>query len=72
MDAKQGLKEIHLVMSEHSIVQTEEKLDYTMTETKKEHRSLAFATNKKTSKKLNENFERFLDCAEVSPVLQHV
>ena len=53
VDAKQCLEEeIHFVMSEHSIVQTEENLNYTMTEMRQEHRSLAFAPSKQTSEEL--------------------
>ena len=49
-DTKQVLEdEIHLVMSEQLIVQMEENLNYTMTETRKEHKSVALATSKKTS-----------------------
>ena len=39
-------EEIHLAMSEHLIAQSEDILDYTMTETTKQHRSLAFASKK--------------------------
>ena len=50
IDTTQVFKDkIHLVMSEHLIVQTEENLDYTLTETMKEHRSLAFASNNDNS-----------------------
>ena len=46
VDTEQVLEEkIHLVMSEHLIVQTEETLDYTMMQTKKEQRSSALASN---------------------------
>ena len=65
-------KEIHLVMSEHLVVQTEETLDYTMTETRKEHRSLAFASNNETSEELNVQLELLQEMAEVSTVLQKV
>ena len=47
VDARKGLEEeIHLVMNEHSIVQTDENLNYTMTETRGEHRSSTFASSK--------------------------
>ena len=65
-------EEIHLVMSKHLIVQTEETLDYTMTETRKEHRSLAFASNNETSEELNVQLELLQEMAEVSTVLQKV
>ena len=57
VDTKQVLEEeIHLVMSEHSIVQTEVNLNYTMTETRKEHRSSAFATSMQTLKESSVQF----------------
>ena len=65
-------EEIHLVMSEHLIVQTEEILDYPMTETRKEHRSLAFASNNETSEELSVQLELLQEMAEVSTVLQKV
>ena len=65
-------EEIHLVMSKHLIVQTEETLDYIMTETRKEHRSLAFASNNETSEELSVQFELLHEMAEVSTVLQKV
>ena len=50
VDTKQVLEEeINLVMSEHSVVQAEVNLNYTMTETRKEHRSLKFALCKQSS-----------------------
>ena len=73
VDNKQVLKEeIHLIMSEHSIVQTEVNLNYTITETKKECRSLAFATSKETSEELSVQVELLQVSAEVSTVPQHV
>ena len=65
-------EEIHLVMSEHLIVQTEENLDYPMTETRKEHRSLAFASNNETSGEMSVQLELLQEMAEVSTVLQKV
>ena len=44
-------------MSEHLIVQTEETLDYPMTEARKEHRSLAFASNNETSGEMSVQLE---------------
>ena len=41
-------EEIRLFTSDHLIVQTEEILDYTMTETRKEHRSIARASCEQT------------------------
>ena len=41
-------EEVRLFTSEHLIVQTDEILDYTMTETRKEHRSLAIASSEQT------------------------
>ena len=65
-------EEIHLVMSEHLIVQTEETLDYTMTETMKEHRSLAFTSNNETSEEPSVQFELLQKSAEVTTVPQDV
>ena len=74
VNTKQVLEEeFHLVMSEHSIVQTEEKLIYTITETKKEYRSLAFATSKQTSEELSVQFELLQkSTSEGTTALQHV
>ena len=74
-DTEQVLEEeIHLVMSEHLVVQTEETLDYTMTETMQEHRSLAYASSKnETSQEQRVQFELLQGrSAEVSTVLQDV
>ena len=72
-DTQQVLEEqTHLVMSERLIVQTEETLDYTMTETMKEHRSLAFTSNNETSEELSVQLELLQEMAEVSTVLQKV
>ena len=58
MDAKQVLEEaIHLVLTEHSIVQTDENLNYTMTETRKENRSLAFASSMQNPVELSVQFQ---------------
>ena len=73
VDAEQVLEEeIHLVMSEHLIVQTEETLDYIMTETMKEHRSLAFTSNNETSEEPSVQFELLQKSAEVTTVPQDV
>ena len=73
VDTEQVLKEeIHLVMSEHLVVQTEETFDYRMTETRKEHRSSAFASNNETSEGLSVQLELLQEMAEVSTVLQKV
>ena len=72
-DTQQVLEEqTHLVMSERLIVQTEETLDYTMTGTMKEHRSLAFTSNNETSEELSVQLELLQEMAEVSTVLQKV
>ena len=74
VDTKQSLEEeIHFVMSEQSIVQTEVNLNYTMTETRKEHTSLAFASSKQTSEELSVQFELVQDSAtEDTTALQNV
>ena len=64
--------EIHLVMSEHLIVQTEENLNYTMTETRKEQRSLTFALSKQTSEESSVQMELLQKSAEVITVQQDV
>ena len=73
VDTEQVLEEeIHLVMSEHLVVQTEETLYYRMTETMQEHRSLAFASNNETSEEFSVQLELLQVTAEVSTVLQDV
>ena len=73
VDTEQVLEEeIHLVMSEHLVVQTEETLDYRMTETRKEHQSSAFASNNETSEEMSVQLELLQEMAEVSTVLQKV
>ena len=73
VDTKQVLEEeIHLVMSEHLVVQTEENLDYTMTKTRKEHRSLTFTLSKQTSEETSVQLELLQDRTDVSTVLQNV
>ena len=73
MDTEQVLEEeIHFVMSEHLVVQTEETLDYRMTETMQEHRSLAFASNNETSEEFSVQLELLQVMAEFSTVLQDV
>ena len=73
VDTEQVLEEeIHLVMSEHLVVQAEETLDYRMTETMQEHRSLAFASNNETSEEFSVQLELLQVMAEVSTVLQDV
>ena len=73
VDTTQVLEEkMHMVMSEHLIMQTEETLDYPMTETRKEHRSLAFASNNETSGEMSVQLEVLQEMAEVSTVLQKV
>ena len=71
MDTKQVLEEeIHLVISDHSIVLTQENLNYTMTETRKEHRSLTFTLGKQSSEESSVQLERLQDSAEVITVQQ--
>ena len=75
VDTEQVLEEeIHLVISEHLVVQTEESLDYTVTETMQVHRSLAFASSKnETSEEPRVQFELLQGrSAEVSTVLRDV
>ena len=74
VDTEQVLEEEnHLVMSEHLVVQTEETLDYTMTETMQEQRSLALASSKnETSEEPRVQFEVLQECAEVITVQQGV
>ena len=73
VDTQQILEEeTHLVMCEHLVVQTEGTLDYTMTETMKEHRSLAFASNNETSEEMSVQLELLQKSAEVTTVPQDV
>ena len=73
VDTKQVLEEeINLVMSKHLIVQTEETLEYTMTETMKEHRSLTFALSKQSSEEQLVQLELLQECAEVITIQQDV
>ena len=73
VDTKQVLEEdIHLGMSEHSISQTKEILNHTMTETRKEHRFLSFASSKQSSEELNVKLELLQESAEVFTVQQDI
>ena len=73
VDTKQVLEEdIHLGMSEHSISQTKENLNHTLTETRKEHRSSAFASSKQSSEELNVQLELVQESAEVFTVQQDI
>ena len=65
VDTKQVLNAINLVMSEHSIAQREVNLLYTMTETRKEHRSSALASSKQTLKESSVQFQLLQECADV-------
>ena len=65
-------EEIHIVISEHSIVQTEGNLNYTITATKKEHRTLAFASSKQTSEEPSVKFELLHRSAEVNTGLHEI
>ena len=64
--------EIQLVMSDHLVVQTEEASEYTMTETMKEHRSLAFALGEQTLEEPSVQIDLLQEMADVSTVLQDV
>ena len=71
VDTTQVLEEeIHMVLSEHWIVQTEENLDYTRSETMKEHRSLAFTSINETSEEPSVQFEMLQESAKVTTGLQ--
>ena len=73
MDTKQVLeKEVHMFISEQSIVQTEENLNYTLTETRKEHRFLSFASSKQTLEESSVHLELLQESAGVTSVLQNV
>ena len=73
VDTKQVLEEkVHMFMSEHSIVQTEEILNHTMTETRKEHRFLSFASSKQTLGESSVQRELLQESAEVFTVQQDV
>ena len=73
MDTKQIFEEgIHLVMSDHSILQTEENLNYTMTETRKEHRSSTFALGKQSSQESSVQLKLLQKSADVITVQQDV
>ena len=73
MDTKQVLEEeMNLVMSEHSKVQTEVNLNYTMTETRKKNRSLTFALSKQSSQEWSVQLELLQESAEVITVQQDV
>ena len=73
VDTKQVLEEdIHLGMSEHSISQTKEILNHTMTETRKEHRFLSFASSKQTLGESSVQRELLQESAEVFTVQQDV
>ena len=73
VDTKQVLEEeIHLGMSEHSIVQTEEVLNHTMAETRKEHRFLSFASSKQTLGESSVQHELLQESAENTVVQQDI
>ena len=73
MDTKQVLEEkVHMFMSEQPIVQTEEILKYTLTETRKEHRFLSFASSKQSSEELNVKLELLQESAENTAVQQDI
>ena len=70
VETKHFLEEgIHFITSEHSVVQTEQNLNYTTTEMRQKHRSLAFASSKQTSEELSELEEI---TTERTTALQHV
>ena len=71
VDTKQILEgDIHLGMSEHSISQTKENLNHTMTETRKEHRFLSFASSKQTLGESSVQHELLQEIAEIFTVHQ--
>ena len=73
VDTKQVLEEdIHLGMSEHSISQTKENLNHTMTETRKEHRFLSFASSKQTLGESSVQHELLQESAEIFTVHQDI
>ena len=73
VDTKQVLEEdVHMFMSEQSIVQTEEILKYTLTEVGKEHRNSAFASSKQSLEELNVKLELVQESAEVFTVQQDI
>ena len=73
MDTKQVLEEkVHMCMSEQSIVQTEEILKYTLTETRKEHRFLSFASSKQTLGESSVQLELLQESAENTAVQQDI
>ena len=68
VDTEQVLEEdTHLIMSEHLLVQTE-TLEYTLIETMKKHRNLAFTSNNETSEEPSVQFELLQKSAEVTTV----
>ena len=73
MDTKQVLEEkVHMFMSEQSIVQTEEILKCTLTETRKEHRFLSFASSKQTFGESSVQLELLQESAENTAVQQDI
>ena len=73
VDTKQVLEEeIHLGMSEHSIMQTKENLNHTMAETRKEHRFLSFASSKQTLGESSVQLELLQESAENTAVQQDI
>ena len=64
--------EIYLVVSEHLILQTEEILDYSMTERKKEHKSFTFASSEQMLEESIVQSELLQENAEVITGLQNV
>ena len=73
MDTKQVLEEKdHMFMSQQSIVQTEEILKFTLTETRKEHRFLSFASSKQTLGESSVQLELLQDSEENTAVQQDI
>ena len=68
----QNWSKVHMFMSEQSILQTEEILKYTLTETRKEHRNSAFASSKQSSEELNVKLELVQESAEAFTVQQDI
>ena len=73
VDTKQVLdEEIHLGMSEHSIMQTKENLNHTMAETRKEHRFSSFASSKQTLGESSVQLELLQESAKNTAVQQDI
>ena len=71
MDTKHVLgEEKHLVLSEKSKVETQESLNYTITETGRGQRSLAFASSNQTLEESSVQTELLQESAKTTTVLR--